>query len=275
MPTIYDPITDIPLWPGEPPLRSAADIAMKYPEQTLENDPAVAKIVNVSEPTLSFYPASARGARPCVLVIPGGGYNILAWTHEGLDVVHWLLSFGFCAALLKYRVPERRDQALADARRAMRTIRARAAEWNVDPGRVGAIGFSAGGHIVARLCCARDPELPAADAVDRESAKPDFALPIYPAYVDAPGGGTDPDLRIEKDFPPSFIAVSRDDPFAASAFALALALRAADVPFEMHVFESGGHGWGVPCAGAVQGRWTGLARDWLLRGAGRAAAQGA
>ena len=264
---IFDPLPFVPLYPGLPPLWREGDAAVKAGWSRVEG-PIVTRI-DVSRPTLSFFPATGAGPRPCVVICPGGGYSALAWNHEGLDVAHWLLSIGISAAVLEYRVPARRDAALADARRAMRLVRARAGEWRVDPGRVGILGFSAGGHLAIRVCCSTETEVATpggADAIDALSARPDFALPIYPAYVDgAPGGGLDPTLRIGRDFPPAFVAVSCDDPYASSSFAFASALRAAGARFEMHVFESGGHGWGVPPRSSVQAKWLSLAADWLER----------
>lgn len=266
MPNIFDPILSVPLFPGLPPCWREEDAAVQARWEKVEGP--VVHLTDVVRPTLSFFPGTGAGPRPCVVVCPGGGYRFLAWNHEGLDVAHWLNSLGISAAVLEYRCPDRRDAALADARRAMRMVRARASEWRVDPGKVGILGFSAGAHLAIRVCCSTEPEAPAPggpDAVDSASARPDFALPIYPAYVNAPGGGTDPALRIAKDFPPAFVAVSCDDPYAPSALAFASAMRDAGARFEMHVFESGGHGWGVPTFGTVHGKWLSLAAEWLER----------
>lgn len=259
----FDSVPFLPLHPGLPPLWREEDAGVSASWEN-EGGPVVRRR-NVTRPTISFFPGTGAGPRPCVVVCPGGGYNYLAWNHEGLDAAHWLNSLGLSAAVLEYRCPGRRDAALADARRAMRLVRANAAEWNVDPAKVGIMGFSAGGHLAVRVCCSAEPDVPAADAVDALCARPDFALPIYPAYVDAPGGGIDPALEIDASMPPVFVAVSCDDPYAPSAFAFASALRAAGARFEMHVFESGGHGWGVPTFGTVHGRWLSLASEWLLR----------
>ena len=113
MPRLFDPIPDIPLWPAEPPLARPEDASLR--EHALDDTDAVLRLTDVSRPTLSLYPATGLGPRPCVLVVPGGGYSILAWNHEGTDVVHWLLANNVSAALLKYRVPDRADAALADA----------------------------------------------------------------------------------------------------------------------------------------------------------------
>lgn len=264
---IFDPIPSVQLFSGLPPFWREEDAAVKPGWDRVEG-PIVTR-VDVVRPTLSFFPATGARPRPCVVVCPGGGYSALAWNHEGLDVAHWLLSIGISAAVLEYRVPARRDAALADARRAMRLVRAKASEWRVDPGNVGILGFSAGGHLAIRVCCSTEPEAAApdgADDIDALSARPDFALPIYPAYVDsAPDGGIDPNLKIGKDFPPAFVALSCDDPLASSALAFASALRAAGARFELHVFESGGHGWGVPAPDTVQSKWMALAADWLVR----------
>ena len=264
MPRLFDPIPDIPLWPAEPALARPEDAALR--EHAQDDADAVLRLTDVSRPTISLYPATGLGPRPCVLVIPGGGYGILAWNHEGTDVVHWLLANNISAALLKYRVPDRRDQALADARRAMRLLRANAAAWNLDPARLGALGFSAGGHLALRTSCATDPDYPHADAADELSERPDFLVLVYPAYIDAPGGGTAPDLALDRPLGPVFVCHSCDDFYADSPLALALALRKAHASFEYHAFPSGGHGWGmVREAGKPYAVWPELAADWLRR----------
>lgn len=265
MKRLFDPIGPMPLWPGEPPLRSADDAAMHHAECVQDDSDFCQRVANVSVPTLQVFPATGLGARPCVLVIPGGGYGILAWNHEGTDVVHWLLANGISAALLKYRVPGRRDQALADARRAMRLLRANAAGWNVDPARVGAIGFSAGAHVALRACCSTEPDVPPADDADAFSSRPDFCLPIYPAYVDRPGFGHDPDLDFAAFPGPAFLAVSRDDPYFESGLCCSIAMWKANVPFELHVFPDGGHGWGMSRNGRAHAAWPELAAAWLRR----------
>ena len=270
---LFEPVLDLPLYPADPPLLRPEDAALR--EHVKPDEDFCRRVTDVSLPTLSFFPATGMAPRPCVLVCPGGGYGILAYNHEGTDVVHWLLANGFSAALLKYRCPDRRDQALADARRAMRLLRSRAGEWNLDATRIGILGFSAGAHLAVRTCCARDPEAPCGDEIDREPSRPDFAVVVYPAYIAKegwgkdPGKGIDPDLEITAErVPPTFLVQSQDDFFWESSFAYAIAMRNAGVPFEMHVLPDGGHGWGIPRTGRSPDDWTDLAMRWLRRTAG-------
>lgn len=262
----FDPFPEIPLWDGVPPLARPEDASLveSFGETT---DRLERHLTDISRPTLSFFPATVSRPCPCVIVCPGGGYKFLSWNKEGYDVVHGLLAAGISAALLKYRCPDRRDQALADARRAVRLVRARAAEWNVCPDAVGLLGFSAGGSLTIRTCCSTEPDYPRGDAIDDLSPRPDFSIPIYPAYIKAEGPewnvvpGLDPSKS-----PPTFMAQCQNDPWWESAYAWAIALRHAGVPFEHHVWPEGGHGWGMrqdignPAAG-----WLGLAVDWMRR----------
>ena len=262
----FDPYPELPLWEGEPALARPDDAALEEGFMRSE-DPLERHLTNVSRPSMSFFPATVSKPGPCVIVCPGGGYKFLSWNKEGYDVVHGLLAAGISAALLKYRCPDRRDQALADARRAVRLLRRRAAEFKIRPDAVGMLGFSAGGSLAIRACCSRDPDYPRADEADDLSPRPDFCIPIYPAYIKADGPAWDvvPDLDPSK-APPTFMAQCQNDPWWESAYAWAIALRKAGVPFEHHVWPEGGHGWGMrqdignPAAG-----WLALAVDWIRR----------
>ena len=262
----FDPYPTLPLWDGEPPLRRPEDAALSEDYEGGESR-LIKHLTNVSTPTLSFFPATAQHPTPCVLVCPGGGYRFLAWNHEGTDVVHGLLASGISAAILKYRCPDRRDQALCDARRAIRMLRARAGEWNILPGKIGILGFSAGGSLAIRTCCSTEPDYPHRDRADELSCRPDFAVPIYPAYIkaDGPDWNPVPDLDPAK-APPTFMAQSQDDPYWESAYAWAIALRKAGVPFEHHVWPEGGHGWGMrKDFGNPSAAWFDLAVAWIRR----------
>ncbi len=255
-----------PIWNGTPPFSIPADA--RNTEHFLEDKDAIARLAEVSRPTLSFYPATAVGtnARPAVVVCPGGGYSILAWNHEGLDIVSWLNSHGISAFLLKYRCPGRRDAALADAARAIRLIRSEAEILNILPDKTGVIGFSAGAHLSARLSCLpadAEPYKPVAP-VDTLSCRPDFQMLIYPAYIDRENFGTDPDLSIAPgETPPAFIMQAEDDDLVDSAVCYYIALKKAKVPVEMHLFSHGGHGYGLMHNGNPTEAWPGLAYNWL------------
>jgi acetyl esterase/lipase len=257
------PADRIPLWDGPPPsetltLRPGAD-----PRGTSEK---TGHLTHVHAPDLEPFPAAKPGAS-LVLVFPGGGYNVLAQDHEGVGVARRLNALGYAAAVVRYRVP-RRDPVrpwvapLHDARRALEIARARAAEWNADPARVAALGFSAGGNLVARLAYQ-----PSASPVPR----PDAVILVYPAYLgtqeksgplrSGPEGVTPaPGSRP----PPACFFHSADDPYPAQgSLELAAAVRAAGAKAETHVFADGGHGWGVRGATRASRQWPGLAAAWL------------
>ena len=258
------------LWPGEPP-----DEKQKVgPERYLEGKPGQAEIkrlTDVGTPTVTIYPPPPEKHTGCaVLVAPGGGYSILAIEHEGTQVCAWLNALGITAALLKYRVPKRPGQTpenlamIQDAQRAIALLRSRATELRIDPQRIGMIGFSAGGNLTAWTCLANKRFYPTQDEHDRASSRPDFALLIYPAWLVDAQGQLKPEFRPDKSSPPMFFVHSSDDPISSeSSVALYLALKKQGVPAELHIYASGGHGYGMrkvphPCAS-----WPQRAAEWL------------
>lgn len=259
---VFDPILDAPLFPAEPPLRRPEDA--ERTERVQGDNDYCRRYTDVTTPTYCFYPATGTKPHPLVVVCPGGGYSILAYNHEGTDVAHWLLQNGISVLLLKYRCPDRRDQALADARRAVRIARAHADEWNLDETKIGILGFSAGAHLSVRTCASTEPEAPAVDEIDKLSCRPDFAFIIYPAYLYRDGYALDPDIDPAK-APPTFLIQSQDDIYWQNAFAYGIALRNAGVPFEMHIYPDGGHGWGIPRGGRSSDGWTETAMTWFRR----------
>lgn len=261
------PFQDLPLWPeGRAPFSIPEDAENR--ERVLDDTDEIERLTDVSRPTLTFHPATGKGPRPAVLICPGGGYNILAWNHEGTDIAAWLNANGISAFLLKYRCPGRRAAAKADAVRAMRLIRSRAGELNLLADKIGILGFSAGGHLAARVCNpgpeAVYPPLDGADALD---ARPDFAFLIYPAYLKAEGWTTDPELAISDKTPPTFLTQAENDkPHIGSGLAYYIALEQAGVPAEMHVFATGGHGYGMLRRGNPTDVWPALAVRWFATG---------
>lgn len=259
-----EPFADMPIWPeGLEPFAEPAETRSlgRLVDPTDEID----RLTDVTVPSLTFCPASGKGPRPAVLVCPGGGYSILAWNHEGTAVAAWLNANGISAFLLKYRCPDRRSAAKADAVRAMRLIRARAAELNVMPDRIGILGFSAGAHLAARVCnLGAAPVYEPVDAVDAVSPRPDFSLLIYPAYLFRDGYALDPELAVSSSTPPVFMIQAEDDgDLVLSSLAYFIAMRQAKVPAELHLFSRGGHGYGMFRRGNPTDVWPRLAMRWF------------
>lgn len=266
----------IDLWPGTPP----GETKTFDPEKDLSkpNDGRVAgkeviRLGNVSKPTLQVYrPAVDKNTGSAVLVCPGGGYHILAMDLEGTEVCEWLNSLGVTAVLLKYRVP-RRDGAseglapIQDAQRALGLTRSHAKEWGIQPDRIGVMGFSAGGHLSARLSNQfKDRHYPLIDDSDRISCRPDFVMLIYPAYLTDKDKGDQlrPEMPVSSNTPPTFISISQDDPVRVeNALHYSVALQAAKVPLELHVYPTGGHGYGLRRTEVAVTTWPDRAAEWL------------
>jgi acetyl esterase/lipase len=270
----------IPLWPaGLPELPGSTAKFSPGPEQDMTTakdglvaGKAVIRTGNVTEPSLTFYPAPEQNnSGATVVVFPGGGYRILALDLEGTEVCSWLNSIGINAALLKYRVPEppgapRHAAPLQDAQRAVGMVRSHASAWHIDPKRIGVLGFSAGGHLAALL--SNDYQTRSYsffDDADRASCRPDFTILIYPAYLTKDDRTTlSPELKVSAQTPPTFLVQTEDDPVhVENSLVYYRALAAAKVPAEMHLFSSGGHGYGLrPSPQAVSG-WPALAEACL------------
>ncbi len=267
------PIGPIPLWPGTPP----GDKAILGPEHdaTTGKDRMVAgrrvaRITDVSSPTLTVYPAPKASARaPAVLVFPGGAYHILAIDLEGTEVCEWLNSTGIACVLVKYRVPAREGRPpyaapLQDAQRALGMVRTRAKEWGIDPARIGVLGFSAGAHLAAAISNNFEKRTyDRVDAADDASCRPDFAVLIYPGGLmrdDKLGG----QFAVVAGAPPTFIVQTEDDPVRVeNSLTYYAALKAAKVPVEMHLYPAGGHGYGLRPSPLTVTTWPARAMDWM------------
>src|SRR5262245_31244110 len=221
----------IDVWPGKPPGVIAATGEEKdtsQPGKGLVAGKTVIRLGNVSKPTLTVYrPAKGKDTGACVIVCPGGGYNILAYDLEGTEVCEWLNGLGVTAVLLKYRVPgpktgPRHLPALMDAQRAVSLTRSKAKEWGIEPRKIGILGFSAGGHLAATTALGwKKRAYDAIDKVDEVSSRPDFALLIYPAYLtDKKEEKLADDVRVTKEAPPMFLAHAGNDGVTAASSAL-------------------------------------------------------
>lgn len=265
------PTNELALWPQGLP----AGARTFAPEEVarLEKATTAERIAYVGAPSLTLYPAPKDKANGCAVVIcPGGGYNILAWAKEGVEIAAWLNSLGVTAAVLKYRVPRRdkdtpHTEPLQDAQRAIRLVRKHAKAWNVDPHRIGLLGFSAGGHLTIMAGTHWDtPAYAPVDDADRLPSRPDFLIPIYAAYL----GDTDdpttlsPLVRITARTPPTFLAVTHDDKLRGlHAALLFVELKKAGVPAELHIYSKGGHGYGIrPSANPVS-TWHDRCAEWM------------
>jgi acetyl esterase/lipase len=265
----------IPLWPNGAP-GEKGDIGeerdMTKPTDGNPGGKPVIRIGNVSKPTITIYsPAPDKDTGAAVVVCPGGGYSILALDLEGTEVCEWLNSVGVTGVLLKYRVPARKGMEryaapLQDAQRALGLVRFHAADWHIDPKRVGILGFSAGGHLSAAASTHFDKRTyDAVDDADQASCRPDFAVIIYPGYlVRYPDTTVSPELTVTSNTPPTFLVQTEDDPVhVENSIYYFLALKGAKVPAEMHLFANGGHGYGLRDAGKAVTTWPKLAEGWM------------
>ncbi|MFM7240561.1 MAG: alpha/beta hydrolase [Opitutia bacterium] len=261
---LAEPLSPLPVWKDAPPAETLAPKPGQDPKGILNKN---GHRTDVMIPEFIVWPAAKPNA-PLIIVCPGGGYGILAEEHEGAEVARRLNAAGVGAAVLRYRVPRRsNDQPwvvpVLDARETLRLVRARAAEWNADPKKIGILGFSAGGNLAARVAYS-----PAAD----DAPRPDFAVMVYPAYLfekDKPDSvlREGPDGVVPPKGPkpvPAFFAHSADDPYPAEgSMALAAKLKSLGGSAEVHVWSKGGHGWGASDRCLAAKEWTNVLVAWM------------
>lgn len=272
----------MPLWPGKIPDARVPQgpEAVEHPTKpSLVAGRQVTIVDNVSVPTLTLYPAQGKNSGAAVVVFPGGGYTVLAMDLEGTEPCEWLSARGVTCLVLKYRVPAPHrsanrgaypdsPMALEDAQRALGLVRLHAAEWHVDPHKVGVLGFSAGGHLVAAISTHWQKRLYAlVDAADQLSCRPDFAMPIYPGHlwIDKLKLTLNPDVPVDKRTPPTLIVQAENDDVDDVNHSLVyfMALRKAGVAAEMHIYAQGGHAFGTRPTNKPITHWTQLAETWL------------
>lgn len=294
--------TQMPIWPGAAPDPQP----VKGPETTAtETKDLVAGkpwtyITNVIQPTMIVYSPTGKNTGVAVMVFPGGGYQGLAIDLEGTEVCDWLTAKGVTCVLLKYRVTDvgpyprsgpypESPMAMQDAQRALGLVRANAAKWHIDPHKIGVIGFSAGGHLVAAISTHFEKRLyPAVDAADKESCRPDFAIAVFPGHLsiraaesDARQGtkkfavhyppntdrelGLNPEVPVTSRTPPTFLLQAEDDPVDSvnNSLAYYIALKKAGVPVEMHLYAQGGHAFGLRRTKFPITSWPQLVETWL------------
>ena len=267
------------IWPGKPADDVGIAGAEKFFELKIKGRPYEVAgkptkwLTNVTAPTLTVYrPAKGKDTGAAVLIAPGGGYHNLGWDVEGIEIAEWLNSIGVTGIILKYRCPRRPGDVagvspigpLKDAQRAISLVRSKAKEWGIDSKRIGMAGFSAGGHLVGATCTnfQKRAYVPI-DGIDEISCRPDFGILCYSGYFQVKDG-LSPTVKTPKETPPLFLVHASDDSISEVEHSVTfyLALKRAKIDAELHVYASGGHGFGVrqgsPCAG-----WTRSCTDWL------------
>ena len=265
----------IAVWPGAAPGAVAnppAEADTTTAKDNLIAGRPVVRLGNVSTPTLTLYQPKGQNTGAAVVVFPGGGYKILAIDLEGAEVCDWLNSAGITCLVLKYRVPAsgpypKSAAALEDAQRALGLVRLHAADWGVDPNRIGVLGFSAGAHLAAALSTHFDQRLyePLA-AADKTSCRPDFAVIVYPGYLALADKdfAPNPDIVPSEKTPPQFIVQAEDDPVhVENAMVYFMALKNAKVAAELHIYAEGGHGYGLRRTALPVTTWPQAVETWL------------
>ena len=275
--------TQIPIWPGTAPDAK--------PVTGPENTGTVTRLVagkpwvyvgNVSQPTMTVYSPTGKNTGVTVVVFPGGGYEILAIDLEGTEVCDWLTSKGITCVLLKYRVPGHPSEvypksgaypnsplALEDAQRTLGLVRFHASEWHIDPHKIGVLGFSAGGHLVAAISTHFEKRLyPRVDAADEESCRPDFAVALYPGHMlehTSKKFELNPYIPVTSQTPPTFLLQAEDDPVddVENSLVYFAALKKSKASVEMHLYARGGHAFGLRRTELPITRWPQLVETWL------------
>ena len=289
--TVWQPSaghTQVPIWPGVVPdaqpaaEQEHAEVA-NGPKDLVAGRPWLA-VEQVSRPTITVYPPKGSNTGVAIVVFPGGGYSVLAIDLEGTEACDWLTSRGITCVLLKYRVPDsgpayhddcrcnihpKAPTALEDAQRTVGLVRFHATEWHIDPRKIGVLGFSAGGHLVANISThfAQRSYAPQ-DEADKVSCRPDFAVAIYPGHMlenTTKEFELNPEIPVTSSTPPTFLVQNEDDNVDGVKQSLVyyIALKNAGVPVEMHLYAQGGHAFGLRPTKLPVTRWPELVETWL------------
>jgi acetyl esterase/lipase len=268
----------VPIWPGAAPDAIAAPKAESVGPE--DGHGGWIRASDVSQPTMTVYAPKGRNTGAAVVVFPGGGFKVLAMDLEGTEICDWLTARGITCVLLKYRVPSgnhhwdekcqchvtpKVPRALQDAQRTIKLVRSRARELNLDPNKIGVIGFSAGGYLVAQTSNMFTLTYKPVDAVDKLSSRPDFAVALYPGHLCRADGKLDPGIRVTGKTPPTFLLQAWDDPVdpICNSTLYAGALDRAGVPAEVHLFAKGGHAFGLRDKEHPVSSWPSLVESWL------------
>ena len=274
----------MPIWPGAAPDAqrvTGPEIATRREKDHLVAGRPWTYVERVSHPTLTVYSPTGKNTGAAVVVFPGGGYWILAIDLEGTEACDWLTAKGITCVLSKYRVPgngleprsgpyPKSPMALEDAQRTVGLVRFHAAEWHIDPHKIGVLGFSAGGHVVAAISKHFEHRLyQAVDAADKESCRPDFAVAVYPGHLSLADNSIalNPDIatHITRQTPPTFLLQTEDDHVdrVEDSLSYYAALKKAGVPVEMHLYAQGGHAFGLRRTKLAVTAWPQLVETWL------------
>jgi acetyl esterase/lipase len=266
------------IWPGAVPDAIAAPKAESADHA--DGHGGWLRVSDVSQPTMTVYAPIGNNTGAAVVVFPGGGFRVLAMDLEGTEICDWLTTRGITCVLLKYRVPggnhywdekcrchvtPKVPRALQDAQRTIKLVRSRAKELNIHPDKVGVIGFSAGGYLVAQTSNIVAPTYQPVDAIDKLSSRPDFAIALYPGHLCRPGGQLDSSIQVTKQTPPTLLVQAWDDPVdpICNSILYARALDHAGVPAEVHLFAKGGHAFGLRDKQHPVSSWPTLTENWL------------
>lgn len=268
----------VPLWPGAVP--DATPVMKEESVARAEGHGGWTQARDVSRPTMTVYAPKGQNTGAAVVVFPGGGFRVLAMDLEGTEICDWLTSRGITCVLVKYRVPggnhhwdeqcqcsitPRVPRALQDAQRAIKLVRSKSEELHLNPGKIGVIGFSAGGYLVAQTSNIFAPAYKPVDAIDKLSSRPDFAIALYPGHLCRAGEKLDPGIRVTRQTPPTFLLQAWDDPVdpVCNSTVYARALNHAGVPAEVHLYAKGGHAFGLRDKDHRVSSWPSLVENWL------------
>ncbi|MEO5947216.1 MAG: alpha/beta hydrolase [Chitinophagaceae bacterium] len=253
----------IHLWPGSVPGEDSAKHPSRIYPDTRGN---VVRITDINDPLVTvFVPKGKENTGAAVIVCPGGGNKYLALNMEGDEVAEWLSGLGITAFVLQYRVPMKQKGALQDIQRAIRIIRNNAEKWKLDTNKIGVMGFSAGGNLAGRATVSFNTTTYAAvDATDSLSCRPDFGLMLYPGSLSSgPEHKLKPEFAVDKNTPPIFLFVANDDGIGLP-LSFGYALHDAKIPMELHVYPTGGHGYGLRKGNPAAEAWPPLAEKWMM-----------